>query len=61
MDKVKGEWEKMSKEKLHDLYFAPNNIRVIKSSGTRWAGRVARGVLAGKTEGKRQHGRPRCR
>jgi hypothetical protein len=46
-----------------------NNVRVIKSRRMRWAGHVAhmgdrRGVyraLAGKPEGKRPLGRPRCR
>jgi len=61
MDDVTGEWGETVKEELHDLYFSPNNIRLLKSSGTRWAGRVAREVLAGGTEGKWQHGRSSCR
>jgi hypothetical protein len=29
-------------EELHDLYFSPNIVRVIKSRRMRWAGHVAR-------------------
>jgi hypothetical protein len=29
-DEVTGEWRLLSKEELHDLYFAPNIVRVIK-------------------------------
>ena len=61
MDEVTGEWGKTDKKELHDLYLSPNNFRVMKSSGTRWPGRVAREVLEGKPEGKGQHGRARCR
>jgi len=38
-DEVTGEWRKLHNEKLNDLYFSPNTVRVIKS---RWAGCVAR-------------------
>jgi hypothetical protein len=56
-------------ERLFDLYFSPNVIRVIKSRRMRWAGLVAhigdrRGaytVLVGRPEGKRLLGRPRRR
>ena len=52
-----------------DLYFSPNNVRVIKSKRMRWAGNVALmgeereayRVLVGKPEGKRPLGRPRHR
>jgi len=33
---------KLYNEGRHDLYSAPNNIRVLKSSNMRWAGNVAR-------------------
>ena len=30
-DKETGDWRQQNSEKLHDLYFSPNIIRVIKS------------------------------
>jgi len=67
MDEVAGEWRKLHKEGLNNLYSLPNIVRVIKSRRVRWAGRVARmvegrGVYRGlvvKPEGKRRLGRPR--
>jgi hypothetical protein len=55
-------------EKLHDLYFSPNIIRVVKS-GMGWVENVARvwkrivacGVLVGKRETRRPLGIPRRR
>jgi hypothetical protein len=41
-DKVTGEWRKLLNEELHDLYSSPNIVRIIKSTGMRWAGHVAR-------------------
>jgi len=51
------------------VYSSPNIVRVIKSRRMRWAGHVARmgeergmyRVLVGKSEGRRQLGRPRHR
>ena len=68
-DKVTGEWRKLHKEELNDLYFSPYIVRVINSKRMRWAGHVAcrwkkRGayrILVGKPEGKRTLGRPRRR
>ena len=66
-DEVTGELRKIHNEELNDLYSSLNMARVIKSIRMRWAGHVARmeesvyRVLLGKPEGKRQHGRPRCR
>jgi hypothetical protein len=65
-DEVVGEWRRRHNEELNDLYFAPNNIRVIKSRRMRWAGHVASmgkrrrpyRVLVGKLEGQRQLGNP---
>jgi hypothetical protein len=41
-DKATGEWRRLHKEELNDLYSSPNIIRVIKSRRMRWAGHVAR-------------------
>jgi len=37
-----GEWRKLHREELNDLYSSPNIMRVIKSRRMRWAGHVAR-------------------
>jgi hypothetical protein len=66
---VTGDWRKLHNEELHNLYSAPNIIRMIKSRRMRWAGHVARmgetrnayRILVGKPEGKRPLGRPRRR
>jgi hypothetical protein len=50
---------KLHNEKLHNLYFSPSIIRMIKSRRMRWAGNVARmgekrnsyRILVGKPEG----------
>jgi hypothetical protein len=60
-DEIVGGWRKLHIEDLHNLYFSPNIIRVIKSRRMRWAGHVVRirkerstyEFLAGKAEGKR--------
>jgi hypothetical protein len=41
-DVVTGEWRKLHKEELNDLYSSPNIIRVIKARKMRSAGHVAR-------------------
>ena len=66
-NKVTEEWRKLHNEKLNDVYFSPNIIRVIKSRKMKWAGhaarvgemRVAYRGLEGNPEGKTPLGRPR--
>ena len=41
-DEVTGEWRRLHKEELNDLYSSSNIVRVIKSRRIRWAGHVAR-------------------
>ena len=67
MDEVTGEWRKLHKAELNDLYSSPNIVWVIKSRRVRWAGHVARmgerrdvyRVLVRKPEVKRPLGKPR--
>jgi hypothetical protein len=40
-DEVTGGWRKLHTEELHNLYFSPSIIRMIKSRRMRWAGHVA--------------------
>jgi hypothetical protein len=40
-DEVKEGWTKLHNEELHDLYFSPSIIRMIKSRKMRWIARVA--------------------
>jgi hypothetical protein len=40
--KVTGGWRKLHNEELHNVYFSPNIIRMIKSRRMRWTGHVAR-------------------
>jgi hypothetical protein len=66
-DEVIGGWGKLHNEGLHDLYFLPSIIRIIKSRRMRWAVHVARmgekrnayRLLVGKLEGQRPLGRLR--
>jgi hypothetical protein len=64
-----GSWRKLPNDELHNLYFLPNIVRMIKSRRMRWVEHVARmgegrGVyrdLVGRPEDKRPLGRPRRR
>jgi hypothetical protein len=66
---VTGEWRKVHRGELHNLYSSPDMIRQIKSRRLRWTGHVARmgegrnvcRVLVGKPEGKRPLERARRR
>jgi hypothetical protein len=66
-DRVTGGWRKLHNEELHDFYYSPTIIRIIKSRRMRWTGHVARmgekrnvyRLLVEKQEGKRLLGRPR--
>jgi len=40
-DEVTGDWRRLHKEEINDLYSSPNIVRVIKSRRMRWAGHVA--------------------
>jgi hypothetical protein len=68
-DEATGEWRRLHKQQLNDLYSSPNTIRVIKSRRIRWAGYVARmeekresyRILVGRPEGRRPVGRHRRR
>jgi len=40
-DEVTGEWRRLHKEELNDLYSSPNIVRVIKLRRLKWAGHVA--------------------
>jgi hypothetical protein len=50
-DEVTGEWRKLHDEKLHNWYFPPNIIRMIKSRRIRWARHVARMERRGMHKG----------
>jgi hypothetical protein len=64
-----GGWRKLHNVEVHNLYFSPDIIRLIKSRKVRWAGHVAHTgqkrkaykVLMGKPERKKSLGRPRRR
>jgi hypothetical protein len=66
---VTAGWRKLHNEELHNLYYLPSIIRMIKSKRIRWTGHVARMgakrntymLLVAKVEGKRPLGRPRRR
>jgi hypothetical protein len=42
MGEVTGEWRKLHRGELHNLYPSPDIIRQIKARRMRWAGHVAR-------------------
>jgi hypothetical protein len=66
-----GCWRELHKEELHNLYYSPNMVRMIKSRRMRWAVHIASlgkkinaytsRIWMGKPKEKRPLGRPRCR
>jgi hypothetical protein len=68
-DEVTEGWRKLHNEELHNLYFSPCIIRMIKSRRIRWTGPVecmgakmnACKILLGKRKRKRPLGTHRCR
>jgi hypothetical protein len=68
-DEVTGEWRRLHKDELYDLYSSPNTSRVVKSKRMRLAMQVARmgdrkgvyRILVGISEGKSPLERPRLR
>jgi hypothetical protein len=65
-DEVLGDWRKLHREELHNLYSSPSIIRMIRSRRMRWEGYVARmgekrnayRILVEKLEAKGPLGRP---
>jgi hypothetical protein len=41
-DEVTGEWRKLHNEEIHDLYYSPSKIRIMKARIMRWVGHGAR-------------------
>jgi hypothetical protein len=41
-NEITGEWRKLHNEELHDLYFSPTFVRVVKSRRMRCARHIAR-------------------
>jgi hypothetical protein len=68
-DEMTRGWRKLHNEELHNLYFSPSIIRMIKSRRMRWAGYVARmgekpnayRILVRNPDGRRLVGRTRRR
>jgi hypothetical protein len=68
-DGVTGGCRELHTEKLHNLYYSPSIIRIIKLRRMGWAGHVAQmgekrnmySLLVGKPEGRRSLARPRRR
>jgi hypothetical protein len=64
---VVGDWKKLHSEELHDLYYSPNIIWVVKSKRIKWVEHGAHGgqkknfgrFLVWKPEGKRS--RAKCK
>jgi hypothetical protein len=63
-DEVTGGWRKLHNKQLHNFYFSPNIIRMIKLRRISWAGHIAHmgemrnayKILIGNPQGKRPLG-----
>ena len=51
-DEVTGEWRKVHKEELSDLYSLSNIVREVISRRMRWAGHVACGMRGEQGSGR---------
>jgi hypothetical protein len=66
-DEVTGDWRKLHNEELHNMYYSPNIIRIIKfkedemgrTCSTYGGEKSAYSASIGKCEGKRPVGRQR--
>jgi hypothetical protein len=68
-EEMMRDWRRLHNEEIHNLYAAPNIIRVITPRKVRWAGHVTRTrevpnaykSLVGKPKVKKPFGRPKRR
>jgi hypothetical protein len=51
---IRGGWRKLNNEEVHNLYFSPDIVRMVKSRKVRWAGLVA--PMGGEVDCKQNFG-----